>query len=253
VSTSAERDQAGRRKIDALKCALTGLGCAGDGFLGGNFTPDDRIGMTSFGVRWCGKADGSEFTGNVCEPDNKLLLDHISSAAAAINRLGPGGPTNTREGLRTGKTEIANAFADTSRSATRKVVLLVTDGQPTALRLDSITACERDPLDNNTPLGGPSWTDGTGCISVKRGNSSSPSVSDGLSRLKVNTEPEEEFVFPVPGPSAPKHGHTVSGSGRPNALYLNQMKKVRNAAREEARQIRELGGGNAVIFAKCSP
>ena len=33
-----ETDGALRRKIDALKCALTGLNCTGDGFLGENFT-----------------------------------------------------------------------------------------------------------------------------------------------------------------------------------------------------------------------
>ena len=66
------------------------------------------------------------------------------------------------EALRTAKTEIATAIADSTRNVTRKVVLLVTDGQPTALRLDSITACQKNPL-TGAALGGPSWTDTNGC------------------------------------------------------------------------------------------
>ena len=243
-------DGAGRTKIAALKCALTGQGCSGDGFLGENFTSDDRVGMTAFGKRGCGTGGSGEFMGNVCVPD-KVLGSSISSIITAINGLLTSGTTNTMEGLRTGKTQIANAFADLSRSATRKVVLLVTDGQPTALRLDSIAACQTDPLFTGTPLGGPAWTDGTGCYFVKRGNSTSTTVSDGLTRHSLNTNCERMFVFPNPPPSDPNGcngNRTLSGSGSPNSLYLHQMQAARNAAREEARQIKELGGGNAVIF-----
>jgi hypothetical protein len=76
-----------------------------------------------------------EFTGDVCIPNN-ALGSTISSIKTAIDGLGLSGTTNTMEGLRTGKTQITNAFADLSRVAKRKVVLLVSDGQPTALRLD---------------------------------------------------------------------------------------------------------------------
>jgi hypothetical protein len=240
-----ETDGAGRTKFDALKCALTGQGCVGNGFLGENFTSDDRVGMTAFGKRGCGTGGSGEFTGDVCVPD-KVLGSSTSSIVAAINGLGLSGTTNTMEGLRTGKTQIANAFADPARSVTRKVVLLITDGQPTALRLDSITACESDPL-TGTPLGGPAWTDGTGCYFVKRGGSTSASVSDGLTRMTLSNACEEQFVFPNPPGTA--CGETVSGTGSPNSLYLHQMQAARNAAREEARQIKELGGGNAIIFA----
>jgi hypothetical protein len=229
-----------------LKCALTGQGCTGDGFLGENFTSDDRVGMTAFGMRGCGTGGSGEFTGNVCVPD-KALGSSISSIAAAVNGLGLSGTTNTMEGLRTAKTQIANAFADPARSATRKVVLLVTDGQPTALRLDSITACESDPL-TGTSLSGPAWTDGTGCYFVKRGGSTSASVSDGLTRMTLSNAQEEEFLFPDNPSYTPGHGKTVSGTGSPSSLYLHQMQAARNAAREEARQIKELGGGNAVVF-----
>jgi hypothetical protein len=241
-----ETDGTGHTKIAALKCALTGLGCAGDGFLGENFTPQDRIGMTSFGKRGCGTAGGAEFTGNICTP-NSPLGTPIATIASAIDALPLSGTTNTMEGLRTGKTEIATAFADPTRSVTRKVVLLVTDGQPTALRLNSIAACGKNPL-TGASLGGPAWTNANGCYFVKRGNSTSFSVSDGLTRMRLDNTCEEEFAFPGPASTA-GCGTTVSGSGSPNTLYLNQMHAARNAAREEARQIRELGGKNVIIFA----
>jgi hypothetical protein len=239
-------DGSNRSKIDALKCALTGQGCTGEGFLGENFTSDDRIGMTAFGMRGCGTGGSAEFTGNVCVPD-KVLGSSISSIVSAINGLGLSGTTNTMEGLRTGKTQIANAFADPARSATRKVVLLVTDGQPTALRLDSSTACQSDPL-TGTSLGGPAWTDSTGCYFVKRGSSDSASVSDGFTRMTLGNDREEEFIFPDDPLFNPGYGKTVSGTGSPSSLYLHQMQAARNAAREESRQIKELGGGNAVVF-----
>ena len=242
----AATDGAGRTKFDALKCALTGQGCSGDGFLGENFTSDDRVGMTAFGMRGCGTGGSGEFMGNVCVPD-KVLGSSISSIAAAVNGLGLSGTTNTMEGLRTGKTQIANAFADPARSATRKVVLLITDGQPTALRLDSITACESDPL-TGTPLGGPTWTDGTGCYFVKRGGSTSASVSDGLTRMTLSNACEASLFFPFPTTNGTCGTLVSAGSGTPNSLYLHQMQAARNAAREEARQIKELGGGNAVVF-----
>jgi hypothetical protein len=243
-----ETDGAGRTKIDALKCALTGQGCTGNGFLGENFTANDRLGMTAFGKRGCGTGGSGEFNGNVCVPD-KVLGSSIDSIEDAVNALGLSGTTNTMEGLRTAKTQIAGAFADPARSATRKVVLLVTDGQPTALRLDSAIACQTDPL-TGTPLGGPAWTDNNGCYFVKRGGSTSPSVSDGLTRMRLDNTCEEQFVYPDPDPdNTPSCGETVSGTGSPSTLYLHQMQAARNAAREEARQIKELGGGNTLIFA----
>ena len=245
-----ELDGTGTRKIDALKCAMTGLSCAGDGFLGENFTPDDRVGMTSFGVRGCGDASGAEFTGNICVP-NKVLGSPIASTASAIDALPLSGTTNTMEGLRTGKTEIATAFADPTRTVSRKVVLLVTDGQPTALRLNSIAACGNNPL-TGTSLGGPAWTNANGCTFIKRGNSTSFTVSDGLTRNTLGNSCERMFVSPNPPPTdsgACGGIRTLSGSGTPNSLYLNQMHAARNAAREEARQIRELGGKNVIIFA----
>jgi len=239
------QDPSGRTKLEALKCALTGRGCVGDGFLGENFTVDDQIGMTSFGQRGCGTPNGGLFNGNICTPETPLGSP-ISTLVNDINALDYNGTTNTMEGLRTGKTEIAKAFADATRTVTRKVVLLVTDGQPTALRLNSIATCQKDPI-TGADLGGPGWTDPNGCFFVKRNSSESTAMSDGLSRFRLNRKCEEEFVFPGPASTA-DCGKTVFGSGEPNTLYLNQMAAARNAARDEAHQIRELGGGNVVIF-----
>ena len=85
------------------------------------------------------------------------------------------------EALRTAKTQMANAIADPSRSVARKVVLLVTDGQPTALRRDSIAACQSDPL-TGAALGGAPWTNAAGCYFVKRGTSKNETESNGFDR-----------------------------------------------------------------------
>jgi hypothetical protein len=241
-----ETDGAGRTKFNALKCALTGQGCVGEGFLGENFTVNDRLGMTAFGKRGCGTGGSGEFTGDVCIPD-KLLGSSIESIATAVNALGLSGTTNTMEGLRTAKSQINNAFADPARSTTRKVVLLVTDGQPTALRLDSIAACENDPL-TGAPLGGPSWSDSTGCFFVKKGGSTSAAVSEGIDRFGLDGSCDEHFGASTID-NSDGCGKTTVGSGSPNSLYLHHMQAARNAAREEARQIKELGGGNVTIFA----
>ncbi len=230
-----QRDGTGRTKIAALKCALTGLGCGGKGFLGQNFSPDDRVGMTSFGIRGCGTAGGGEFTGNICTP-NKPMGSSISSIEAAINGLPLSGTTNTMEGLRTARAEMEDALNDATRAVTRKVVLLVTDGQPTALRLDNINACQVDPVTGEQLPGEKwPWKDSSGCIFVKRNSSINTRDSDGLYRLYLNTKKDQDFIPP---------------GERPAPLYLHQMAAVRNAARDEANAIRNLGGGgDVVIFA----
>lgn len=229
-----EMDGTGRTKLEALKCAMTGLGCSpSTGFLGENFTPDDHVGMTSFGKRGCGiYPGGGEFQGNVCQP-NRPLGSPIDTIISAINALPVSGTTNTMEALRTAKTAMATAIADPTRDVARKVVLLVTDGQPTALRLNSIAACQNDPI-TGASLGGPSWTDANGCYFVKRGTSRTQTESDGSDRMRLNNSTEHSFTQSTP-PAA--------------ALYKHQMAANRNAARDEANGIRNLGGGNVLIFA----
>jgi hypothetical protein len=248
-----ELDGTGQTKLAALKCALTGLNCGGSGFLDLNFGSQDQLGMTSFGKRGCGTSTGAEFNGNICSPNVSFGsgASHISTIQTRIDALPPSGTTNTMEGLRTARLAMAPVVNDPARAAARHVVLLVTDGQPTALRLDSIAACQNDPI-TGAPLGGPVWTDGNGCYFVKRGGSTDTQVSDGLTRFKLDNSCEGTFTFPTPIVSPPRSGScgtvTASGSGSPNVRYLNQMAAVRNAARDEARTIRELGGGNVLIF-----
>jgi hypothetical protein len=228
-----ELDGTGLTKLNALKCAMTGFGCSpSTGFLGENFTPDDHLGMTSFGKRGCGTASGAEFTGNICVPNNAIGTA-IATIESSINALPVSGTTNTMEALRTAKTQMANAIADPTRNVARKVVLLVTDGQPTALRLDSIVACQSDPL-TGTPLGGAPWTNAAGCYFVKRGTSKNQTESNGLDRVTLANATSGSFTASTP-PAA--------------TLYKHQMAANRNAARDEANSIRNLGGGNVIIFA----
>lgn len=227
-----EADGTGKTKIAALKCALTGLGCAGEGFLGENFSDNDHLAMTSFGKRGCGTAGGAEFTGDICTP-NILLGSTIDNIKNAINALPLSGTTNTMEGLRTARSEMIKAINDPTRATTRKVVLLVTDGQPTALRLDSIAACQTDPLTGiQLPGSNWPWSISSGCYFVKRGGSTSTAVSDGLTRFALDNT----------------GGTAFTEAGSPAPLYLHQMAAARNAARDEAYKIRALAGGNVLIF-----
>lgn len=233
-----QKDGTGTKKIDALKCALTGLGCVGDGFLDQGFSAIDQLGMTAFGRRGCGEGGNDEFEGDECVPDEPLG-SAINDIKDAIDALGLSGTTNTMEGLRTAKNAISASVSDPARATSRKVVLLVTDGQPTALRRDSIAECEETPLTGisltGPPWDGDDWTESAGCYFVKRGGSKSIDESDGMRRWKLNNSSPDNFED-----SAPGIGHD---------LYLETMAAVRNASRDEAHQIRELGGGNVVIFA----
>ncbi len=63
--------------------------------------------------------------------------------------------------------------------------------------------------------------------------------------MYLNNNCGRQFVSPSITDSC---GVTVSGSGSPNTIYLHQMAANRNAARDEANAIRNLGGGNVLIF-----
>jgi Flp pilus assembly protein TadG len=242
-------DGSGVTKIQALICTLTGScppGKSSPGFLNVGFTDNDKIGVTSFSNRGCGVVGGSsvsEFTGNVCTPDVPLALynsSQQSSITRAINNLTAQNLTNTMEGLRTAIPQITAAFADTSR-ASRKAVLLITDGQPTAIRLSSIEACQEDP--GNYPLttgntlanssGNPlaPWTDNNGCWF----KFSAP----GLRRQQLNS-----------AASSPNSTITTTTPALAPAqlLYQHMMSATRNAPRDEAYQLRALGGGNVIVF-----
>ena len=119
-------------------------------FLANNFTGNDRIGMVSFAWRGCGNAaGGDDFAADICQPDVPMdfaTSGFINTLKNRVNQLTPNnGATNTMEALRTARVPIAAAFSDPARAATRKVVLLITDGKPTAMRRDTDDACRRNP------------------------------------------------------------------------------------------------------------
>jgi Flp pilus assembly protein TadG len=244
-------DPSGVSKIRALKCALTGLtgsnGCPGGvtspGFLNVGFTDNDKMGMTSFASRGCGEEPGfgsgnSTSSSDPCLADVSLAIFDNSQKTNIVNRIngldpgtGEGPYTNTMEGLRAAITPMGNAFLDTSR-ASRKAVLLVTDGQPTALRLNSQAACEKDPgpypgTTGNNLTGGVPWGNANGCFFRYQGS--------GLRRVTLN------------GSSGTNFTTTTPASGPPN-LYQRLFSATRNAARNEAYQLRALGSGNVIVF-----
>ena len=139
-------DGSGQSKKVALQTAV-------NTFLDNNFTVDDHIGMTSFAYRGCGGSSASgDFTGGNCVPD-KSLGSPIASIKTAVNALVfNNGSTGTMEGLQVANAEITNAINDSTRVATRKVLLLITDGRPTSSRQTSTTQCNTDPI-TGTNLG----------------------------------------------------------------------------------------------------
>jgi hypothetical protein len=149
-------------KIAALKTTV-------NEFLDNNFTGHDRIGMVSFAWRGCGNAaGGDDIAANICQPDVAMAdatSGHINTLKTRVNLLTPNnGATNTMEALRTARVPIAAAFNDPTRVATRKVVLLVTDGKPTAMRRDTDAQCKRNPMTGAVVA---AWNTGSfpnGCI-----------------------------------------------------------------------------------------
>jgi hypothetical protein len=237
-------DPSGVSKIRALKCALTGLtgsnGCPGGvtspGFLNVGFTDNDMIGMTSFSSRGCGNSSGGDVTSSSdpCAADVSLTIFDNSQKTNIVNRingLNASGFTDTMEALRAAKDQMQPAVNNTSR-ASRKAVLLVTDGQPTALRLNTQTACEKAPgpypgTGNDLTAGG-SFPN-SGCFFIYK--SSSPA---GLTRFWLNSTNGQNFTSTTPASS-------------PN-LYQQLFSAARNAARDESNTLRALGGGNVIVF-----
>lgn len=137
-------------KIAALKTTV-------NEFLDNNFTGNDRIGMVSFAWRGCGNAAGlDDFAANICQPDVPMALatsTFINTLKTRVNGLTTNnGATGTMEALRTARVPIAAAFNDPTRVATRKVVLLITDGKPTVMRRDTDAQCRRNPKTDATVL-----------------------------------------------------------------------------------------------------
>ncbi len=129
-------------KLAALKTTV-------NEFLDNNFTGNDRIGMVSFAWRGCGNAaGGDDLAANICQPDVPLTLAtsaNINMLKNRVNGLDANGATNTMEAIRTARPPLAAAFIDPNRLSTRKVMLLITDGKPTAMRRDNNAQCKQNP------------------------------------------------------------------------------------------------------------
>ena len=157
-------------KLSMLKTAV-------NEFLDSNFTGNDRIGMVSFSNRGCGNAAGGDSTATNCVADVPMTdaTDaNITMLKNRVNGLDLSLYTNTQEALRTARTTIAPIFGDLTRVATRKAVLLVTDGKPTMLRIDTDAKCHQDPKGN--PLPSPNNTNGSfpsGCLQLASDNNGS--------------------------------------------------------------------------------
>jgi Flp pilus assembly protein TadG len=220
-------DGSGQTKINALKTAV-------NGFLGlsNTFSADDQIGMVSFSTRGCGDNGQDSLTAGNCTPDVPLKpadASFISQLQGKVNQLVAVGGTNTMEAIRTARGELAPVFDDTDRGPiTRKAVLLVTDGQPTFMRADNKTECERDP---------------------KSGTSFNNNGPDGC-KLGVPTAAGSILRYPLTSSSG-----TSFNSPNGTSLYLNTIACTRSmtgyclagsdGAMHEANLTRNCGYGNS--------
>lgn len=220
-------DGVGTTKFAAMKTTV-------NEFLAQNFSPLDRIGMTSFGYRGCGNSGGTNFTGVSClNNEDKPLGSSISSIEAAINNLQLSGGTNTMEGLLTARGAMVDALNDPTRESSRKVVLLVTDGQPTIIKRSSESECKKSPISGSPlPSPGDNGSFPSGCLFEKGGDSVN-SQSHYLLRRPLDVNPSLRI------PVAPSLDYT---------LYQNVISSARSAALTEANRIRNLGEKNVVIF-----
>ncbi|HWP59926.1 MAG TPA: VWA domain-containing protein [Candidatus Acidoferrales bacterium] len=233
-------DGSGRTKIEALKISVKA-------FLDNAFSADDRIGLVSFATRGCGSGGVDSTVSGACSADVPLDLassSHIGTLKTAVDGLQAVGGTNTMEALQTARGPVAAAFADGARAASRKAVILVTDGQPTFMRRDSDSDCKENPRNGSTlPAPGGTGSFPSGCKhGVPSGSFNfvyrQPLTSGGTSNLER---------IPNPGTSA--------------ALYRDFIRCTRalqgcdtNGAMFEADRIRDLDGnsdgrGDVVVFA----
>ena len=235
-------DGTGTTKIASLKTAV-------NGFLGlsNQFSATDRIGITSFAYRGSGNG-GTDSTATTCAPDAALdfaTSSYISTLQGKVAALNASGGTNTMEGLQTARAPLAAAFADPTRSTTRKAVLLVTDGQPTWMRRNSATACQQNAINpgNTLPVPGNTGGPSGGCLfGVNTWDSSQK--RDWMVRWPVNMSGSQ---LRVPNPAQGSVGA---------ALYRDIIRCTRsltgcvtNGAMYEANQIRNCGFGNSACTA----
>jgi Flp pilus assembly protein TadG len=221
-------DGSGTPKSTALKTATST-------FLDNFNSSDDHIGMTSFGYRGCAgpTLSGDANTDGDCSAD-KALGSPISDIKTAVNSLVSNGSTNTMEGFRVAKTQITNAINDPTRSATRKAVLLITDGRPTSSRRFTDSECHQDPITNST-MNDPavSGTFTTGCIF---------SVFTGA--LSQNSQ---NLIYYNPINAANFGVNWVTGTNGAT-YYQHFVQFARQTAVDEANAIKNLASKSVLIY-----
>ncbi len=212
-------DGSGQSKKVALQTAV-------NTFLDNNFTVDDHIGMTSFAYRGCGGSSATgDFTGGACAGPDKSLGSSIASIKTAVNALVfNNGSTDTMEALQVANAEITNAINDSTRAATRKAILLITDGRPTSSRRTGTTQCNTDPI-TGTSLG-----------------IASP-PSNCVHSAFVNGSYNNMYWNPVPS-STYDGSRTIAGA----TLYKHTVQNARQTAVAEANAIRNLASKSVLVY-----
>lgn len=215
-------DGSGNTKKVAMQTAV-------NTFLDNNFTVDDHIGMTSFAYRGCGGTSGTgDFTGGPCAGPDKSLGSSIASIKTAVNALVfNNGSTNTMEALQVANAQITTAINDPTRVATRKAILLITDGRPTSSRRTSTTLCNQDPI-TNAGLG----------ISFP--------PSSCVHSSFVNGSYNNMYWNPVP--SAVYDGSRTISGATGATLYQHTVQNARQTAVAEANTIRNLASKSVLIY-----
>jgi hypothetical protein len=228
-------DSTGQSKINSLKIAT-------NGFLGlsNTFSADDQLGMVSFSTRGCGSNGQDSTTPGNCAADVPLgpaTSSFIAALQTKVNGLVALGGTNTMEAIRTARSQLTPAFDDPTRATTRKAVLLITDGQPTFLKRDNTTDCQRHP-ENTTALPSPFNTNGpSGC---KFGVPKYPNAQDRRFLYRGSLTTNDSGLVAIPS------------SGSDLTLYWNALRCARsitgcqtNGAMAEANITRNCGYGNS--------
>jgi hypothetical protein len=196
--------------------------------------------MVSFAWRGCGTSAGlDDFAANICQPDvamNFATTSHISTLKSRVNTLTPNnGATNTMEALRTARVPIQAAFNDATRAATRKVVLLVTDGKPTAMRRDTDAQCRRNPMTGAVVT---AWdTSGTftnGCIMEANAAAGDRAGRSPINNISTMTYANSSTIF----------RNTISC-----IRALHDCDAGTNGVMYEADLIRNCGAGNSTCTA----
>jgi hypothetical protein len=219
-------------KLQMLKTAV-------NEFLNNSFTANDRIGMVSFSNRGCGNASGGDSTAFACTADVPMTDatgSNITMLQNRVNGLDLSNLTNTQEALRTARSTLAPVFNDSTRATTRKAVLLVTDGKPTVMRIDTETKCRQDPKGNPlpSPYNGTNFPSGA-CLQ-------SATANNGSEMGRHNLDGSSN-------PSGGINGSTLFKNVISCTRSLSSCNGGTNGAMYEADLLRNCGPGNTACAA----